>query len=91
MKPEFPDTSVSYCRWYWNVLHGERRNSCTIRRRISFEYGIKRSQVFAHAARFFNGECQQFRPVIFPRVGSRTFQLPTANKKTDVSGNSGFT
>jgi hypothetical protein len=19
-KPEFPDTSISYCRWYWNVL-----------------------------------------------------------------------
>jgi len=19
-KPDFPDTSVSYCRWYWNVL-----------------------------------------------------------------------
>ncbi len=19
-RPDFPDTSVSYCRWYWNVL-----------------------------------------------------------------------
>src|SRR5215813_3770051 len=24
MKPDFPDTSVSYCRWYWNVLEPER-------------------------------------------------------------------
>ena len=23
-KPDFPDTSVSYCRWYWNVLEPER-------------------------------------------------------------------
>src|SRR5690349_25083938 len=22
-KPDFPDTSVSYCRWYWNVLEPE--------------------------------------------------------------------
>src|ERR1700760_3951838 len=22
-RPEFPDTSVSYCRWYWNVLEPE--------------------------------------------------------------------
>lgn len=22
-KPDFPDTSVSYCRWYWNVLETE--------------------------------------------------------------------
>src|SRR5262249_4150433 len=24
-KPDFPDTSVSYCRWYWNVLEPEPR------------------------------------------------------------------
>ncbi len=23
-KPDFPDTSISYCRWYWNVLEPER-------------------------------------------------------------------
>jgi len=23
-KPDFPDTSVSYCRWYWNVLEPTR-------------------------------------------------------------------
>src|SRR6184192_720574 len=23
-KPNFPDTSVSYCRWYWNVLEPTR-------------------------------------------------------------------
>src|SRR5437764_14774910 len=23
-KPDFPDASVSYCRWYWNVLEPER-------------------------------------------------------------------
>src|SRR4051812_26720884 len=23
-KPDFPDTSVSYCRWYWNVLEPEQ-------------------------------------------------------------------
>lgn len=23
-KPDFPDTSVSYCRWYWNVLEPEK-------------------------------------------------------------------
>jgi len=23
-KPDFPDTSVSYCRWYWNVVEPER-------------------------------------------------------------------
>jgi Domain of unknown function (DUF4832)/Beta-galactosidase len=22
-KPDFPDTSISYCRWYWNVLEPE--------------------------------------------------------------------
>ena len=22
-RPDFPDTSVSYCRWYWNVLEPE--------------------------------------------------------------------
>src|SRR6266481_10223630 len=22
-KPDFPDTSISYCRWYWNVLETE--------------------------------------------------------------------
>ncbi len=22
-KPDFPDTSVAYCRWYWNVLEPE--------------------------------------------------------------------
>src|SRR5579864_9659582 len=21
--PDFPDTSISYCRWYWNVLEPE--------------------------------------------------------------------
>src|SRR5262249_29575116 len=23
-KPDFPDTSVSYCRWYWNVLEPQQ-------------------------------------------------------------------
>jgi hypothetical protein len=23
-KPDFPDTSIAYCRWYWNVLEPER-------------------------------------------------------------------
>src|SRR6202045_5004187 len=23
MKPDFPETSISYCRWYWNVLEPE--------------------------------------------------------------------
>src|SRR5262245_56845366 len=23
-KPDFPEGSVSYCRWYWNVLETER-------------------------------------------------------------------
>src|SRR5215813_7916750 len=23
-RPDFPDTSVSYCRWYWNVLEPEQ-------------------------------------------------------------------
>jgi hypothetical protein len=22
-KPDFPDTSISYCRWYWNVIESE--------------------------------------------------------------------
>src|SRR5215831_7129030 len=25
-RPDFPDTSVSYCRWYWNVLEPQPGN-----------------------------------------------------------------
>ena len=78
-KPDFPDTSISYCRWYWNALEPEQGKSRWDIVDLALEEARAHGQTLA--VRLMPYSNQDPLPEWYRKSGARR-----ANKPTDKDG-----